>query len=284
MFVLSPLFARGAGARPSASPLTKIKGITGSLPRENAARNPRRTATTGAAVMIAVSLVGFITIFAASANASIGAAIDQQLKTDYIVTSRAAAAAARSPASAPARAEHRRSSRRSRPSTPIRLGAVGITGSRTFVNAADPQAARSCSTSDGVAGSFAALEHQRHRGVEAQGRRNHWKLGDLVPVTFVKTGTVPLQVGYIYKDNTLAGDYFISLSTYEKNFTDQLDFLILAKLKPGVSRRRRAAARSSRCSKPYPTAKLKDNAQYKADQKKQVNQVLISSTCCCSSP
>ena len=26
--------------------------------------------------------------------------------------------------------------------------------------------------------------------------------------------------------------------------------------------------------KPYPTAKLKDNAQYKADQKKQVNQVL----------
>ena len=79
VFVVSPLFARRL-ARVIGAPLTKVRGIVGSLSRENAARNPRRTATTGAAVMIAVSLVGFITIFAASANASIGSAIDQQLQ------------------------------------------------------------------------------------------------------------------------------------------------------------------------------------------------------------
>ena len=61
-----------------------------------------------------------------------------------------------------------------------------------------------------------------------------WKIGQVLPATFVKTGKVPLKVGFIYKANTF-GDYFISLKTYEKNFTDQLDFLILAKLKPGVS-------------------------------------------------
>ncbi len=94
----------------------------------------------------------------------------------------------------------------------------------------------------------------------------------MIPVTFVKTGKVPLTVRYIYKANTF-GDYFISLKTYEKNFTDQLDFLILAKLKPGVSAEQGRKAIEP-LLKPYPTAKLKDNAQYKADQKQQVNQVL----------
>ena len=70
----------------------------------------------------------------------------------------------------------------------------------------------------------------------------------------------------------LGGD-IISVKTYEKNFTDQLDFLILAKLKPGVSAEQGRKAIEP-LLKAYPTAKLKDNAQYKADQKKQVNQFL----------
>ena len=92
-------------------------------------------------------------------------------------------------------------------------------------------------------------------------------------MTFVKTGSKPLTVDYIYKENTF-GDYFISLTTYEKNFTEQLDFLILAKLKPGVSAEGRTRQAIEPLLKPYPTAKLQDNAQYKADQKQQVNQVL----------
>jgi len=51
VFVVSPLFARQL-ALVIGVPLTKFRGIVGSLSRENAARNPRRTATTGAAVMI----------------------------------------------------------------------------------------------------------------------------------------------------------------------------------------------------------------------------------------
>ena len=105
-----------------------------------------------------------------------------------------------------------------------------------------------------------------------------------MPVTFVKTGDVPLKVEFIYKNNTFAGDYLISLANFEKNFTEQLDFQIFAKLKPGVSaeqgrERDRAAARSR-----TRTPKLQDNAQYKADQKKQVNQVARAGLrACCSS-
>jgi len=269
VFVLSPLFARGL-ALAIGLPLRKIKGITGELARENAARNPRRTATTGAAVMIAVSLVGFITIFAASANKSIGAAIDSQLKTDYIVTSGQGNGA---PVGlSPALGEAIAALPEVAASTPVRLGQAGINDSRVFVNAIDAVAGAQVSDFDGVAGSFAAIEDNGIAVSKRKADANDWKLGSKIPVTFVKTGKVPLTVRYIYKANTF-GDYFISLKTYEKNFTDQLDFLILAKLKPGVSAEAGRKAIEP-LLKPYPIAELKDNAQYKADQKQQVNQVL----------
>jgi putative ABC transport system permease protein len=157
-------------------------------------------------------------------------------------------------------------------STPVRLGQAGINDSRVFVNATDAAASEQVSDFDGVAGSFAAIENNGIGVSKRKADANHWKLGSVIPVTFVKTGKVPLTVRYIYKANTF-GDYFISLKTYEKNFSDQLDFLILAKLKPGVSAEQGRKAIEP-LLKPYPIAKLKDNAQYKADQKKQVNQVL----------
>ena len=74
-------------ARAIGAPLRAIKGITGTLARENAARNPKRTATTAAALMIGVALVGFITIFAASARRRSRTRSTSSCKIDYIVTS-----------------------------------------------------------------------------------------------------------------------------------------------------------------------------------------------------
>ncbi len=51
--------------RPLASavggPLERVRGVTGRLARENATRNPGRTATTAAALMIGLALVTFVT-------------------------------------------------------------------------------------------------------------------------------------------------------------------------------------------------------------------------------
>jgi putative ABC transport system permease protein len=269
VFVLSPLFAHGM-ALAIGAPLRRIKGVTGELARENAARNPRRTATTGAAVMIAVSLVGFITIFAASANASISSAIDNQLKTDYIITSGGGNGALTG--LSPTLGKQIAALPVIQTVAPVRLGQVGINDGRAFVNATDAKAGAQLLDLNGVAGSFAAIENNGIAVSKRKADANHWKIGSVIPTTFVETGQLPLTVRYIYKANTF-GDYFISLKTYEKNFTEQLDFLILAKLKPGVSADQGRKAIEP-LLKPYPTAKLKDNAQYKADQKKQVNQVL----------
>jgi putative ABC transport system permease protein len=59
--------------------------VIGTLARENAMRNPRRTASTASALIIGVTLVGFITIFANSAQKSITSAIDNGFIGDFIV-------------------------------------------------------------------------------------------------------------------------------------------------------------------------------------------------------
>src|SRR5690606_23298622 len=69
VWILGPVIARPV-AKVVAWPIARLRGITGTLARENAARNPKRTASTAAALMIGVGLVGFISIFATSAKAS----------------------------------------------------------------------------------------------------------------------------------------------------------------------------------------------------------------------
>ena len=82
-----------------------------------------------------------------------------------------------------------------------------------------------------------------------------------------------MRLDFIYKDTIVAGNYLTTLTAFEKNATDQLDLQIFAKLKPGVSADAGRKAIEP-LLKPFPTAKLQDNAQYKADQKAQVNRIL----------
>ena len=68
-------------------PLPRLRGVAGKLARENAMRNPKRTAATASALMIGVGLVAFITILAASTKASFDKTVDEAFSGDLIVTS-----------------------------------------------------------------------------------------------------------------------------------------------------------------------------------------------------
>jgi putative ABC transport system permease protein len=67
------------------APIEKLRGVTGRLARENAKREPQRTATTSAALMIGVALVVFVGVFTSSLKASIADAVDEQLAGDLAV-------------------------------------------------------------------------------------------------------------------------------------------------------------------------------------------------------
>ena len=75
--VLGPTLARPL-SRVIGAPLPRLRGVPGNIARENAMRNPKRTATNAAALMIGVALVGFITILASSTT-RIGGGVDGAL-------------------------------------------------------------------------------------------------------------------------------------------------------------------------------------------------------------
>ena len=66
--------------------LYRLKGVTGRLAGENAARNPRRTSATASAVLISVALVVFVTAFATSAIRSVESDARRGFVGDFIVT------------------------------------------------------------------------------------------------------------------------------------------------------------------------------------------------------
>ena len=84
VLVLGPVIAKPL-SRLVGLPLPAIKGVTGRLARENAMRSPRRTASTASALIIGVTLVGFITVFAASAQESISNTVSGGFQGEYII-------------------------------------------------------------------------------------------------------------------------------------------------------------------------------------------------------
>jgi putative ABC transport system permease protein len=92
-------------------------------------------------------------------------------------------------------------------------------------------------------------------------------------VKFTFSGSQTLTVVGVYDNNPIAGSYLIGLGTYDKNFRNRLDIVVAVKAASaqhlGTLRTQLAAA-----LKPTPTAQLRDQSQFKQNQKRQINQVL----------
>jgi putative ABC transport system permease protein len=77
--------------RPLASvlgrPAQRLGGAAGGLARENSMRNPSRTATTAAALMIGLALVTFVAILGQGLRSSYGSSLNDQLHASFILTS-----------------------------------------------------------------------------------------------------------------------------------------------------------------------------------------------------
>ena len=67
-------------------PIERVAGFPGRLARENAMRQPGRTAATAAALMIGVALVTFASVFAAGVAATIDGAVKDNFKGDFFVS------------------------------------------------------------------------------------------------------------------------------------------------------------------------------------------------------
>ncbi len=66
-------------------PLERLRRLTGRLARENAQRNPSRTAVTAAALMIGLALVAFVTVFAAGLKSTVAQVVDENFAGGIVI-------------------------------------------------------------------------------------------------------------------------------------------------------------------------------------------------------
>jgi putative ABC transport system permease protein len=84
VFVLTPLLSRPLIA--AAAPVLRVFGVSGRLARQNAVRNPRRTAATASALMIGLTLITGMTVAAIGVQQAIGRMASDSVRADYVVS------------------------------------------------------------------------------------------------------------------------------------------------------------------------------------------------------
>jgi putative ABC transport system permease protein len=251
------------------APLPRLRGITGELARENAMRNPKRTAASASALMIGVGLVGFITIFVASTKASINNAIDKGFTGDIVLDSGGGLMGGVDPGLAQRVAALPEVAA----ATGLRQGLAQVDGKAVTVQAGDPTTIFQVMKINPQQGSTADLDATGIGVYKNVAKDKHWTIGSQVPVNFAKSGRQTMHVAVIYGENAQAGNYFLGTPAYNANFASNLDSKVLVKKRDGVSQASALTA-VKQAAQAYPGVKVLDRAQYKADQTKFLNQLL----------
>jgi putative ABC transport system permease protein len=251
------------------SPLPKLKGITGVLARENAIRNPRRTAGTASALLIGVGVVSLLAAMASSFKASINDQITRSFTGDVTVDSGAFAFGGFSPSLAHQLNQLPEVSA----ATPIRFGAFEQDGSTRNVLVIDPQTLPKVLDLQVTAGKLSDLGSKQLAVYDVKAKSSGWKLGDPITVRFAETGTQTFTIAAMYHRNDIAPTFTMGTTAYEANVPNSLDQQIFVKFKPGVPF---AAGRAAveRAVKPFPNATVKDQQELKQTFTSQINQVL----------
>jgi putative ABC transport system permease protein len=267
--VLGPLFA-GPVSRLIGAPVSRIRGVSGRLARLNAARNPSRTSTTAAALMIGVTLVAFITVVAASFKASFEDTLAGAIKGDFVVDSGTFEPGTGLP---PRLADELRTVPEVDLVGSVRFLAMEIEGKGTAVGAITPEAAGPLFDVGLVDGSYADLDATGIAVFEDKADDLGLHIGDPVPVRFVETGAQELTVRAVFEDDDLVGDWFVGQAVAEANTGQQFDFQDIVQLAPGVTVQQARPA-LERVVDRYPTADLFDQQEYRAAQTQPIDQIL----------
>jgi putative ABC transport system permease protein len=268
--VLGPILARPA-TRLLGAPLHTLRAMPGTLARNNASRNPKRTSATAAALMIGVALVAFIAVMATSAKHQIDGMVDQDFGADLVVDSGSFGFGG----IPPVLGEEIGKLPQVDAASALRNGPVEVEGKADSTSAIDPEAMGKMFDFEVVSGSLSSLSDPRTIAVQdsltgADGQR--FSVGDTVQVRFAKTGLQAFTVGAVYKQGFF-GHHMFGLRAWEQNVADQFDAVVFVLKSDDVSLVDAQAA-IEKVAAPYPTAKVQNLGEFKEAQSAQINQLL----------
>ncbi|WP_371479800.1 ABC transporter permease [Kitasatospora sp. NBC_00315] len=228
VFVLLPLLSRPVIALVGPV-LGKLFGTPGKLARQNAVRNPRRTAATAAALTIGLTLVSALTVLGASVGGAIDKAVTSAMKADYIVS--AANGMGLSP-EVPAQIDKTAGVAASSALTSVYWDFDGRTRAVTGIDAAAAEKVLSLSFTSGSAAGLAKGEVLVNTDVAAS---TGLKPGSTIPVTFPDDSRGSYTVGGVFEKNEMLSPVILANSEITRHESDAYITDVLVKGADGAS-------------------------------------------------
>jgi putative ABC transport system permease protein len=267
-------YAVPALARVIGWPIERIAGTTGRLARENASRNPSRTAITSAALMIGLALVVFVSVVADGLKSSIRDAVRGSLRADVLVQSstfgrlpgQVVPAVQNVDGIKLATGFYTESVKDQRNHS---LGLVGV-----VPNQLDQM--YSIKVKQGTLADFEAIGRTDGAAVDAQTAKDRgWKLGSVVKVHTQAGRSGSFTIRAIYDDvrGTFTG-FLVDRSAFDRISTNRDVDQVLALAKNGVSADTAAANVKAALAKQYPLADAKTSDQLVQDIENSVNTLV----------
>ncbi len=261
-------------ARPLAGGLgrpLRLIGVTGTLARGNAMRNPRRTAATASALVVGLALVGLVAIFGESAKASVAEAVDRGIRADYVLKAQQFAGFS------PQVADRLRDLPELDAVASFRFGNVRVDLGEETVAGVDPDALgdvvdlRVRRGSIGDMGDDGMLVHRD------TAERLGLEVGETRAVQFPR-GFFPLRVAGIYEQEDFTGGFpvpfVVAQPAYERGFgPDDQDSLVYVSATDGDTGAARVAIRQA-LGDDFPNIDVLTREEYKDEQERAIDRFL----------
>jgi putative ABC transport system permease protein len=262
--VLAP-FVAGGLARAIGRPLPAIAGVTGRLGRENASRNPRRTAGTASALMVGLGLVTAIATLGASLMASFNHAIDRDVTADYVISS------SNFTGFSPSAQQPLRTAPGVVALSPYTEIEFHRNGARHQIAGIDPISGPQVFRIQMKTGSVSALTKGQLLVDESAASSQHLKIGDVVQMGFATAGVQPFTVGGTYVGNEFLDNYLLPYSVVAANQTQPRDELLFVKTTSRTPAEKVALEGSL---KGHPELSVKTSKEFQKTQGKQFSTFL----------
>jgi putative ABC transport system permease protein len=257
-------------------PLERLRGVTGRLARENTLRNPSRTTTTAAALMIGLALITFVATFASAISKSIDNAIDDSFAADLTLVN--TDGFSRIPGGV---AEKVRQVDGVDVVSPVASGDGRIQGvGKKTVSAIDPATVTKVANFDWVHGSDATVSTLGSIGAIAE---SQWAKDNGIHVGDVVTVITPTGKKALYTVFGTARDephifiqsLAVPLETFARDFGITQDDAVFVTFAKGANFDKARQGVDKVLTREFPNVESRSQSQLKANTRKQINQLVI---------
>jgi putative ABC transport system permease protein len=253
-------------------PAARLGGAPGILARDNAMRNPQRTASTAAALMIGLALVTLVAMLAQGIRASFFDAVNKIWVTDYAVTAQNNYSPI--PISV---ADPLRKAPNNTAVVGVRAGEARIFGSTDFMTGVDPGASKVFRL-DWTEGSPQVMESLGDRGAftdEDYAEDHDLTVGSPVEVQFPSGDTRTFEIRGIF-DPPTGGSPFGPITISSKAFDEEVEqpknLFVFITMRGGETEANTAELERSLAA--FPNAKLQNRDEFKDNQFSGIATVL----------